>query len=431
VALALQAIPEALGLLRYLSLNQTMGELVIVVREMTLELLYFIVLYLVSLIGFCICLRGLFYGEGEYTSNSSTALSVFSITFGGYDFSAFTSSNEAVNTVGVLLIVIIILFTSVLLINLIKAQMSDSYKKVKDHAFRQWAFSYARVVNQCMRRNDLNVLTMLPAPLNLIPVALAVPHYLVMFFGVLCQRSGNTNSSVKGRFSLAGLLINIVLDFCCLPLRHWRIYELMLKIVLRRDTLSILYVIVNTFGPIAYFISLPFIEISYHALVTMSMLRFDIMEEETCNVANSSSTWSFVDEEKIKMLNFVFGTEIVIYFYPPLPTRHNQVLSMELFDKFLFLNRNKSGKTPEKDMSSDFQHDMKLKFQSLNKNYEELDVSMKEVHSKFNRLDDQLNEQNAKLLSIDGKIQSLGSTLTRFEHLLEKILTDPRKQGKC
>ena len=43
---------------------------------MTMEPAYFVIFYLVSLIGFSICLRGPFFDERGNTSNSSTALGV-------------------------------------------------------------------------------------------------------------------------------------------------------------------------------------------------------------------------------------------------------------------------------------------------------------------------------------------------------------------
>jgi fumarate reductase subunit D len=80
----------------------------------------------------------------EVTLPTARLLSVLSITFGWFDFSAFASSNDAVNVLGVVLIVTIIV-TSVFLIfhslirvdHLLVAWMINSYQRVKD---QEWVF---------------------------------------------------------------------------------------------------------------------------------------------------------------------------------------------------------------------------------------------------------------------------------------------------
>lgn len=245
VSLALQAIPEAIGLLRFLSINQVLGELVIMIQAMMWELVYFIVIYLVSLFGFCVCLRGLFYGEADYSSNSTTALTVFSVAFGNFDFS-FGSSNLAVNVIGTILIVIIIVLSSVLLLNLLIAQMTNSYQKVKDQSFREWAFCYATIVRQCVLRNDMNVTTMLPAPLNLIPIMLSIPHYLIIY------RTSLDNESPKC-ISLAGTVVNYLFAILHSPLYHFRSLQVFLQsFVKESENVNIFLMVKIFFGVILY-----------------------------------------------------------------------------------------------------------------------------------------------------------------------------------
>lgn len=60
--LSISAIPFAFGILRFLSINKTLGELVISIRVMGNDLLAFIVIYMLAISGFGIALRGMFYG---------------------------------------------------------------------------------------------------------------------------------------------------------------------------------------------------------------------------------------------------------------------------------------------------------------------------------------------------------------------------------
>jgi Ion transport protein len=420
VALALQAIPEALGLLRYLSVNQSLGQLVIMVGEMARELAYFIILYLVSLVGFSICLRGLFYGDVDYTSNSSTALSVFTVTFGQINFSAFSSNNDAVNTVGVLLIVTIIVFTAVLLINLLIAQMTNSYQRVKDQAFREWAFSYARVVKQCMRRNDLNVLTMLPAPLNLIPIALAVPHYYIMKEVLEVYSNGVDGNKMKVRYSLAGLCINTLFGLVCLPARHWRMLNGLKEVLItiKKDSYgSIFHFILNSIFLVVYLIFLPLVEVYYHLNWTFWKFHFDIMEEDTSDVIKSSTFWSFKDKRTFKDFN---DDDVIINYYFPFHQESPPSLSMELFDKFYFLNPNKSKETSKKEKASEFQYDVRLKFMSLEKSDLKMEEKLNEVNSK---MEEKLNEVNSKM---EEKLNEVNSKMEEKLHDFDSKLDEQR-----
>jgi hypothetical protein len=113
----LQAILEAISLVRYLSLNQSFGVLVIMVIAMIVELQTFILLSLVSLAGVVIGLRGLFYGIDDYDTNVKTILTVFSVTFSVYDFfESFQISSVVVNVIGILVEVLIMV--PIVLINL-------------------------------------------------------------------------------------------------------------------------------------------------------------------------------------------------------------------------------------------------------------------------------------------------------------------------
>jgi hypothetical protein len=149
------------------------------VKAMMLELQTFLVLYLVSLAGVTVGLRGLFYGLDGYDTNAKAILSVFAITFSVFDFfQSFQTSSAAVNIIGVLILVGVLIMVPIILINLIIAQMTNSYQTVKDNAVREWGFSKARLVKQYVRREEKNLLSSVPAPFNILIVLFGVIGYV-------------------------------------------------------------------------------------------------------------------------------------------------------------------------------------------------------------------------------------------------------------
>jgi hypothetical protein len=138
------------------------------VKAMSRELRSFALLYVVSLIGACIGLRGLFYGMDGYESNSWSFLTIYSITFGIFDFTVFDTNSTIVNVIGILITVGILLVVPIIFINLIIAQMTNSYQTVKENSYREWSFSKAKLVKQYVMRQEKNIFVMLPAPFNII-----------------------------------------------------------------------------------------------------------------------------------------------------------------------------------------------------------------------------------------------------------------------
>jgi hypothetical protein len=202
VLLNLQAIPEAISLLRYLSLNQSFGVLVIMVKAMMVDLQTFVLLYLVSLAGAAIGLRGLFYGLNGYDSNVNTLLSLFSITLSSFRFTTYNTSSKVVNVIGIFILVGVLIMVPIVLINLIIAQMTNSYQTVKDNAAREWGFSKARLVKQYVRREEKNLLSTVPAPFNILAVFLGMLGYWGSMIGmqlVCCLKKKEVVSQLDGR----------------------------------------------------------------------------------------------------------------------------------------------------------------------------------------------------------------------------------------
>jgi hypothetical protein len=136
-------------------------------------------LYLVILTGVSIGLRGLFHGLDGFDSNANTVLTLFSITFSVFDFTSFSTSSNIVNVIGILVLVGVLIMIPIILINLIIAQMTNSYQAVKDNAMREWGFSKARLVKQYVRRQEKSVLSGIPGPFNLLSISFGLIFFLV------------------------------------------------------------------------------------------------------------------------------------------------------------------------------------------------------------------------------------------------------------
>ena len=72
----------------------------------------------------------------------------------------------------------------IVLINLIIAQMTNSYQTVKDNSVREWGFSKARLVKQYVRREEKNLLSTVPAPFNILTVLLGLLRYVSSMIGI-------------------------------------------------------------------------------------------------------------------------------------------------------------------------------------------------------------------------------------------------------
>jgi hypothetical protein len=140
--LSLSAIPLSLQLLQYISMFRTIGLLVLMIKSMVLDVMVFVLVYVVSIFGFGVCFYGLFYGQASFESSGDTLLYLFQSTLGSFDFGAL--SGPPFNGVGTAVLVAFLVLTSVLLVNLLIAQMSSTYSRIKDKSREEWAYVMVR-----------------------------------------------------------------------------------------------------------------------------------------------------------------------------------------------------------------------------------------------------------------------------------------------
>lgn len=203
IFLALSAIPLSLGLLRYFAANRTMGLLVVITRAMLVDLVGFLAVYLLCVLGFGIFFQSLFYSSDSFHSVGNTALQMFEYTLNSFDFSVFNSTSSVINGLGQIVLAIYLLFTAILLVNLLIARMSNAYQRIDDKALQEWSFEKAKTVQKNILLNEKHPFCMLMPPFNLVTAVLHPIHFKYLSRGV----------------SIAGTVSNVLLTIGSAPLR--------------------------------------------------------------------------------------------------------------------------------------------------------------------------------------------------------------------
>ncbi len=185
------------GLLRYVTVVESLGQFTIILIEMIKDLTWFIFMFLIILFGFAVSLYGLLHGqkfcdldediaESEcapdpyFRTPWKTFLTLFSATLGNFDLEIYLNRGPY-NGVGNAVILIFLIVFGIVLLSLIVARMSATYEAVEKSAFQRWQFSKAKFVESFLLIHERNVFCLLPPPLNLIP--------LVASFSVVATKS--------------------------------------------------------------------------------------------------------------------------------------------------------------------------------------------------------------------------------------------------
>merc|ERR1711998_32312 len=90
-------------------------------------------------------------------------------------------------------------------LNLLIAQMSNTYQSIEESSLEQWLFAKVSTVVRFLVIKESNPLCMLPSPLNLITTAVAPLDWF--FFH-------------KRRVSIAGTVADFVLEYITLPIGY-------------------------------------------------------------------------------------------------------------------------------------------------------------------------------------------------------------------
>jgi ankyrin repeat protein len=138
-SLASSTILYAFGLLRYLSIFEPVGKLVLMVTAMMKELAAFGLVFFVSCVGYCIAVYCMMSEADGFHTFTGAIQTLFSASLGNFDSSFH---DIAVKSPFVALVIVIdivfIVVSNVVLLNLIIARMTAVHEKLDVHSFQEY-----------------------------------------------------------------------------------------------------------------------------------------------------------------------------------------------------------------------------------------------------------------------------------------------------
>jgi hypothetical protein len=142
IVISLSAIPLSFCMLEYLSVVKPLGRLVIMIIAMLADVINFVWVYLVGILGFGITLWGLFKNTGYngYGNAGFSFVSLFSAMIGNIDFSVFESSPEGIMNTGIVVYVAFVTLVGVVLINLLIARMAGTHDRIDNTSKAEWGY---------------------------------------------------------------------------------------------------------------------------------------------------------------------------------------------------------------------------------------------------------------------------------------------------
>lgn len=149
-ALSVSTIPLSLQLLPYISQFRPFGILESIIRQTVQDVYLFAAIYVVWISGFSVFFHSTFKSTSplpllsdsdgdQFTSTVSTALYLFKSTLGQIDFSVFDVYSEY-TLYGIMVYVAFIMLTTVLLLNLLIAQINNTFIIMQNNASENYAF---------------------------------------------------------------------------------------------------------------------------------------------------------------------------------------------------------------------------------------------------------------------------------------------------
>jgi hypothetical protein len=160
----------SIGLLRFLSIFRSLGRLVVMIFGMYQELISFLVVFLMSILGFGIAFHSLFPDLEGFKTSGATVLTLFDAALGGHEFGPF--QGHKYQQLGTAAMAVYIVFAVIILLNLIIARMSSVHEKMDEKSFELWSMVMAKTAEDfLLLKEKWTPLCMLPPPLNLISTA--------------------------------------------------------------------------------------------------------------------------------------------------------------------------------------------------------------------------------------------------------------------
>ena len=130
IMIASSAIPISLTILQPLSLFKPLGELIIMIKEMSFDVASFLLLYVICSFGFAVLTASITSLGIQNGDLIGAMLFLYSATLGNFDFEW--------NPYFQFLLAVYMLASAILLINLLIARMSTTYQRINDKALEEW-----------------------------------------------------------------------------------------------------------------------------------------------------------------------------------------------------------------------------------------------------------------------------------------------------
>ncbi|GMH56808.1 hypothetical protein TrST_g14066 [Triparma strigata] len=173
--LGLSAIPLYVRLLELLVLSRRFGPLMLIIQHVVSEVFYFLFLALLMIVAFAQCMTMIFNDPGReleiFKDFGHSCGTLFIAMLGILDEGEVQNMREKYVWMGPSTIILYLLITSVILLNLLIAILSNIYKKIDEKSNEEWMFLWGSTVMKLQKE----VATTLPPPLNVV-------HKLLMVF---------------------------------------------------------------------------------------------------------------------------------------------------------------------------------------------------------------------------------------------------------
>ena len=204
--LAFAAVPMSISLLQFFSVFKSIGQMTIMTRAMSWNIIPLLFILLALSAGSSVLFYSLYYDAEAFTTPSISLLTLFESMLGNFEFSKYKWRSFVINTLSILALTFYMVITMLVLLNLLIAQMTNTFQKINDKSQEQWMFVFTGTTKRFLIEYEPNALCMLPAPLN------ACTIFASVFDLILWIRQRKDKS-----ISIAGTAADSILEYFTIP----------------------------------------------------------------------------------------------------------------------------------------------------------------------------------------------------------------------
>eukprot|EP01105_Mastigella_eilhardi_P002915 TRINITY_DN1376_c0_g1_i2.p1 TRINITY_DN1376_c0_g1~~TRINITY_DN1376_c0_g1_i2.p1 ORF type:complete len:818 (+),score=257.22 TRINITY_DN1376_c0_g1_i2:72-2456(+) len=158
--------------LNVLLVNTVLGPLQLIITQMLVDVLVFVMVAIVFIVGFAVALTRLYIDDdkahaeaGTFPHSISTLFwAIFTVT----SADDIPADNNLRNVFGHILMAVFMVVVAIVLINLLIAMMSSTYSRVQESADVEWKYARATFIT------SYEQLTLMPAPINIVELVVYV-----------------------------------------------------------------------------------------------------------------------------------------------------------------------------------------------------------------------------------------------------------------